>query len=71
VLYGYDGFGRLSQVAVNPLAASRACPRTQKKGPTAVVPIGARYYAYDEAGQLIGEYDANSSVEPKVVVAHL
>ncbi len=36
--------------------------RVSKTGPTAVVPSGAAYYAYDEAGQLIGEYDA--SVKP-------
>jgi RHS repeat-associated protein len=32
--------------------------RVAKSGPTAVVPTGAAYYVYDEAGQLLGEYDA-------------
>ena len=32
--------------------------RVGKSGPTAVVPTGAAYYVYDEAGQLLGEYDA-------------
>jgi RHS repeat-associated protein len=35
--------------------------RVSKTGPTAVVPTGAAYYAFDEAGQLVGEYDANLS----------
>lgn len=34
--------------------------RVSKVGPTALVnSTGAAYYAYDEAGQVIGEYDAN------------
>lgn len=33
--------------------------RVSKTGPTAVLPTGAAYYAYDEQGQLLGEYDAN------------
>lgn len=35
--------------------------RVYKSGPTAVVPTGAAYYLYDEAGQLLGEYDANGA----------
>jgi RHS repeat-associated protein len=35
--------------------------RVSKTGPTAVVPTGAAYYTFDEAGQLVGEYDANLS----------
>jgi len=34
--------------------------RVAKIGPTALVPTGATYYVYDEEGQLLGEYDANS-----------
>ncbi len=32
--------------------------RVAKSGPTALIPTGAAYYLYDEAGQLLGEYDA-------------
>jgi RHS repeat-associated protein len=32
--------------------------RTAKYGPTSVVPTGFAYYAYDEAGHLLGEYDS-------------
>jgi RHS repeat-associated protein len=32
--------------------------RVSKTGPAALVPTGASYYAYDEAGRLLGEYDA-------------
>ncbi|MGH6638684.1 MAG: Ig-like domain repeat protein [Polaromonas sp.] len=33
--------------------------RVNKTGPTALIPTGAAYYVYDEAGKLLGEYDAN------------
>jgi RHS repeat-associated protein len=33
--------------------------RVSKTGPTAVVPTGANYTVYDEAGHLLGEYDAS------------
>jgi RHS repeat-associated protein len=33
--------------------------RVRKSGPTAMVPTGQSHYVYDEAGQLLGEYDAN------------
>ena len=33
--------------------------RVGKAGPTALVQTGATYYVYDEAGKLLGEYDAN------------
>jgi RHS repeat-associated protein len=33
--------------------------RVVKTGPNALVSQGAVYYAYDEAGHLVGEYDAN------------
>ena len=41
--------------------------RTKKTGPAAVVPTGANYYAYDEQGMLIGEYDANNKVISETV----
>jgi YD repeat-containing protein len=33
--------------------------RAGKSGATALVPTGAAYFVYDEAGQLLGEYDGN------------
>jgi RHS repeat-associated protein len=33
--------------------------RVAKSGPAALVPTGAAYYVYDEAGQLLGQYDAS------------
>lgn len=33
--------------------------RVIKTGPGNLVPTGAAYYAFDESGQLLGEYDAN------------
>ncbi|AEG92354.1 RHS repeat-associated core domain-containing protein [Ramlibacter tataouinensis] len=45
VSYLYNGYGQ----------------RAQKSGPTALVASGASYFVYDEAGQLLGEYDANGS----------
>lgn len=33
--------------------------RVSKTGPVGLVPTGASYYAYDEAGHVIGEYDAD------------
>ena len=35
--------------------------RVGKTGPTALVPTGATYYVYDEAGKLLGEYDVNGT----------
>ncbi|MFS2032748.1 Ig-like domain repeat protein [Polaromonas sp. CT11-55] len=35
--------------------------RVGKTGPTALVPTGVTYYVYDEAGKLLGEYDANGT----------
>jgi hypothetical protein len=33
--------------------------RVYKSGPTAMIPTGAAHFVYDEAGKLLGEYDAN------------
>ncbi len=35
--------------------------RAAKSDPGALVPTGQRYYVYDQAGQLLGEYDANGA----------
>lgn len=45
VSYAYNGNGQ----------------RASKSGPAALVATGAAYYVYDEAGQLLGEYDATGS----------
>ena len=64
--YTYSDRGRMASasIGVNTVAYkyNGLDQRVSKTGPTAVVPSGAAYYAYDEAGQLIGEYDA--SVKP-------
>ena len=61
--YAYNDRGRLATATVVANVVSYKYngleQRVQKTGPTAVVPSGARHYACDEAGQLIGEYDAN------------
>jgi len=33
--------------------------RARKSGPTSLVPTGQSHYVYDQAGRLLGEYDAN------------
>lgn len=60
--YSYSDRGRMSSAVtaggtVNYLYNGLG-QRVGKSGPTAVVPTGAAYYVYDEAGQLLGEYDA-------------
>jgi RHS repeat-associated protein len=35
--------------------------RVSKTGPAGAVPTGAAYYVYDQAGNLLGEYDANQT----------
>ncbi len=63
--YTYSDRGRLSSVTVaggvvhyryNGLEQ-----RTHKSGPASVIPSGHAYYVYDEAGQLLGEYEANGT----------
>jgi YD repeat-containing protein len=34
--------------------------RVSKAGPTTIIETGTNYYVYDEAGQMLGEYDANA-----------
>ncbi|MFC5474683.1 RHS repeat domain-containing protein [Paraherbaspirillum soli] len=41
--------------------------RVQKQGPAAIVATGSNSYVYDEAGHLIGEYDANGQVIEETV----
>lgn len=65
VTYSYSDRGRMSSAT---LAAGKVSflyngleQRVAKSGPAALVPTGASYYAYDEAGRLAGEYDANQA----------
>lgn len=61
--YTYSDRGRMSSATIGSNVVNYSYngldQRVGKTGPTALVPTGAAYYAYDEAGQLIGEYDAN------------
>jgi RHS repeat-associated protein len=61
--YGYSDRGRMSSATIGSNTVvykyNGLNQRTSKSGPTALIGTGAAYYAYDEAGQLTGEYDAN------------
>jgi len=54
--------GRMSAVKIGTSTVSYLVngleQRVSKTGPTALVATGAAYYAYDEAGQVLGEYGA-------------
>jgi len=63
--FAYDARGRMVQstsaagtvtYAVNGLGE-----RVKKSGPSGIVPSGTNYFVYDEAGHLIGEYDATGA----------
>ena len=51
VSYGYNGIGQ----------------RVLKSGPSSLVPTGAQQYVYDEAGHLLGEYDASGKMIQETV----
>ena len=61
--YTYNDRGRMASAIIGANTVSYFYngleQRVRKSGPTAAVPTGNVYYAYDEAGHLIGEYDAN------------
>lgn len=61
--YTYSARGRLSKATVGTNAVSYLHngleQRVAKSGPTSMVATGVAYYVYDEAGRLLGEYDAN------------
>jgi RHS repeat-associated protein len=63
--YTYSDRGRLSSVTTAGGVVSYKYngleQRTYKSGPTSIVPTGAAYYVYNEAGQLLGEYDATGA----------
>ncbi|MNS03136.1 putative deoxyribonuclease RhsC [compost metagenome] len=51
ITYSYNGLGQ----------------RTKKAGPSTVIAGGANYYAYDEQGHLLGEYDADGKAIQETV----
>ncbi|MET0382427.1 MAG: Ig-like domain repeat protein, partial [Burkholderiaceae bacterium] len=59
----YSARGRLSRQARDGHTVSYLIngleQRTVKTGPSAVVPTGTAYYVHDDAGRLVGEYDAS------------
>ncbi|MEO3715600.1 Ig-like domain repeat protein [Roseateles flavus] len=63
--YSYSDRGRMNSATVAGGKVSFLYngleQRVAKTGPTALVPSGASYYVYDEAGRLVGEYDANQA----------
>ncbi len=63
VLYTYSDRGRLASAKVGSKTAAYRYnaleQRLYKSGPTSLIASGAAYYVYDEAGHLIGEYNAN------------
>ncbi len=63
VIYSYSDRGRLASAKVGSKTAAYRYnaleQRLYKSGPTSLIASGAAYYVYDEAGHLIGEYNAN------------
>lgn len=66
--YNYSDRGRLQSVlrlGANSYTVSYTIngfgQRASKVGPSTVVSTGTLYYVYDEAGQLLGEYDINGA----------
>lgn len=71
VAYTYSARGRMSSAVSGGNTVTYLYnglgQRTKKSGPAAIVASGANYYAYDEAGHLLGEYDANGKVVQETV----
>jgi RHS repeat-associated protein len=63
--YAYSDRGRMASVTTASGTVSYLYngqgQRAKKSGPTALVQTGASHFVYDEAGQLLGEYDANGN----------
>ena len=63
--YGYSGRGRLNSElrAGNTFSYlyNALEQRVYKGGPASIITTGKSYYAYDEAGHLIGEYDSTGN----------
>jgi RHS repeat-associated protein len=64
--YVYSDRGRMSSVITGGGTVSYLYngleQRVSKAGPTSLVPSGAAYFVYDEAGHLLGEYDVAGNV---------
>jgi RHS repeat-associated protein len=62
--YAYSDRGRLQTSTIGGSSFSYLYnafeQRVVKYGPSAFIPTGTAYFAYDEAGHLLGEYDANA-----------
>jgi len=62
VTYGYSDRGRMASATVGTSVFGYLYnglgQRVMKTGPTAQLPTGIARYVYDEAGHLLGEYDA-------------
>lgn len=71
VTYTYSDRGRLVTTNTSGNTVTYALngldQRIQKNGPTTIIPTGSNSYVYDEAGHLIGEYDANQQVIEETV----
>jgi RHS repeat-associated protein len=62
--YVYSDRGRMASSTKANLTTSYkyngAGQRVSKAGPATIIETGTNYYVYDEAGQMLGEYDANA-----------
>ena len=67
----YSDRGRMKSLTIAGKTASYLYngleQRASKSGPTSIIATGANYYAYDPAGHLTGEYDANTNVIEETV----
>jgi RHS repeat-associated protein len=65
VSYTYSDRGRMSAATIGANLVSYLYngldQRVSKIGPSSVVPTGAAYFVYDDAGKVLGEYDANGN----------
>jgi RHS repeat-associated protein len=63
--YAYSDRGRMSSATTTAGSVAYGYnaleQRVSKSGPGALVPTGAAYFVYDEAGQLLGEYNASGA----------
>jgi YD repeat-containing protein len=63
--FTYDSLNRLVSATKGTISASYTYnalhQRVKKTGPASVVPTATNYFAYDEAGKLIGEYDSSGA----------
>ncbi len=71
ISYAYSDRGRMKSATVGGNTVSYAYngigQRVKKSGPTSLVASGANFYAYDEEGKLLGEYDSSGKVIQETV----